>query len=271
MVRTFSVPSGRARQTAGSSSSTRYWLMRALAEYVRSRTAAGSRRATVPPRGVSRSYDRSSQGLHFPPAVLTDSRFGQDPLRAIRTLPLLAAGREGAATRVLNRRGLLLDPFPELERAGDILEPLVRAAGPRDHDRPKTQDLAAHALLDADAFDFRQENLQRATVQPPDLDEDALVGDGELRAADGDVGDDRRDPGQRQEEGSHDRHARDDRDERDPSQPHRAAVCGPVELGPIHHRLTGHQAVFDVAHIPLAVVALNPTSGKYGARRASLL
>src|SRR2546430_15816294 len=62
MVRTFSVPSGRARQTAGSNCSTRYWLMRALDEYARSRMAAKSRRGTGVPRGVS-STIRPAQGV----------------------------------------------------------------------------------------------------------------------------------------------------------------------------------------------------------------
>src|SRR5438093_10553333 len=62
MVRTRSPPGGRARHTAGSRCSTRNSLMRALDEYARSRTAAGSRRATGFPRGVSPTI-RPAQGV----------------------------------------------------------------------------------------------------------------------------------------------------------------------------------------------------------------
>src|SRR5256885_4180270 len=121
--------------------------------------------------------------------MLTQLRPRENSLSAVGTFAFVPTDRQRLRWRTgsLGGRGLFLDLLPKLQRVGDPGEPLVRAPGTRDDDRPVAPHPSVQPLLDPDALDFAEERLQRTAPQPPDFDEHALIRDDELRVPDLDV------------------------------------------------------------------------------------
>ncbi len=83
--------------------------------------------------------------------------------------------------------GSRLDLLTEFERVRNGIERLLGAAGSRNDDRAVVKQAPEDTLVNPDGFDFGKEEFERVPANEADLDEYALVSDGELGGSEPDV------------------------------------------------------------------------------------